>query len=110
MCYNSRNSSHVFYTVKLPVFNNDKIQLSGVCQDRITERFQDYPIKGKVEEDIHHAFLQDGGKPDELPKLLDRVGGNINYLRYHPVKVYQLSSGLNIYIDAFSEMLMEVEV
>ena len=56
----------------------------------------------RVEDDIHAAFIQQGGNPDDLPKLPKYSGGEVNfmigiqYLRYHPKRIFQMPSGLTI--------------
>ena len=103
----STESPHGLYTVRLPMFNGDEVQMSGVCLNQITSAFPEYSIKGKVEDDIHKAFVSEGGKPDCLPKLQETVGGEVDfmirikYLRYHPSKGFQLPSGLTIYRSFF---------
>ena len=99
--------AHGLWKVKLPMFNGDNVEMSGLCLDEITKAFPEYPIKGKVEEDIHNAYTEQGVNPDHLPKLPRYVGGctdfliGIKYLRYHPEKIFQLPSGLTIYRSMF---------
>ena len=89
------------------MFNGDEVQMSVVCLNQITSAFPEYPIKGKVEDDIHKAFVSEGGKPNFLPKLQETVGGEVDFMigikyrRYHPSKVFQLPSGLTIYRSFF---------
>ena len=100
-------SAYGVYKVKLPLFNGDDAQFTGVCLDDITGTFPEYPIKGKVEDDIMEAYSKINGNPDDLPKLPEHVGGEtdfligIKYLRYHPEKVFQMPSGLAIYRSIF---------
>ena len=96
-------SKHGIYTVKLPLFNGQEVELTGLCLDRITSQFPKYPIVGEVGNDIITAYKYVGGNPKDLPKLQSWCGGEVDfmigikYLRYHPEKVFQLPSGLTIY-------------
>ena len=100
-------TKHGIYQVKLPLFNGNEATLSGVCLDQITVKFPNYPIRGRVEDDIIKGYKVNGGDPRELPKLPKSVGGHtdfmigIKYLRYYPEKVFQLPSGLSIYRSWF---------
>ena len=101
-------AQHGAYTVRLPTHDGDDVELTGVCLDRITSSFPEYPIQGKVEDDIRAAFIKEGGNPDDLPRLPKYSAGGevdfmigIKYLRYHPEKVFQLPSGLTIYRSSF---------
>ena len=100
-------SLHGIYTVNIPLFNGKSASLSGVCLDKITTTFPTYPLQGKVETDIHHAFKESGGDIRTLPKLQKSIGGDIDfmigikYLRYHPEMIFQLPSGLTIYRSMF---------
>ena len=92
------------YTNQLPLFNGNEGTLSGVCLDEIPMKFQTYPMRARMEDDIKTAYKISEGNLKELPKS---VGGNtdfmigIKYLRYYPEKVFQLPSGLSIYISWF---------
>lgn len=94
---------HGIYSVRLPVIGKHDAIMTGVCLNKITQEFPYYPLNGKVETDIRDAFLKSGGNIKELPKLPEKVGGNVDfmlgikYLRYFPEVVYQLPSGLTIY-------------
>ena len=74
-----------------------------MCIDKITVEFLDYPLKGKVQDDVINSYKQHGRDPAVLPKLAQFVGGHtdfmlgIKYLRYYPEKLFQLPSGLTIY-------------
>ena len=100
-------SPHGIYSIKLPLANGNDAVMTGVCLSRITEDFPDYPIGGKVADDIKEAYRKSGGDVSSLPKVPATVGGNIDfmigikYLRYFPVTVFQLPSGLTIYQSAF---------
>ena len=95
------------YKVQLPSFNGSEATFSGVCMDQITVKFPQYPLKGKVEDDIKDAYRREGNDPRYLPNLPKFVGGNtdfmlgIKYLRYYPEKIFQLPSGLTIYKSWF---------
>ena len=100
-------TKHGIYQVKLPLFNGNEATLSGVCLDQITVKFPNYPIRGRVEDNIIKGYKVNGGDSRELPKLPKSVGGHtdfmigIKYLRYYPEKVFQLPSGLSIHRSWF---------
>ena len=74
-------STHGIYTVKLPLYNGEEAYLSGVCLDQITaESFPNYPLKGKVEDDIWRMYQEAGGYVDSLPHLPEHVGGEVDFL------------------------------
>ena len=81
--------------------------MTGVCLDQITLEFPNYPLKGKVENDIQKAFAKAGRNVSNLPTLPKSVGGHVDfmvgikYLRYHPEVVFQMPSGLTIYRSMF---------
>ena len=88
------------FTVRLPLYNGDNVQLNGVCPGKITSVFPEYPIQCRVEDDIHAAFIQQGGNPDDLPKLPKYSGGEVDFI---------MPPGLTIYIGQSSLMLMVQE-
>ena len=60
----------------------------------------------EVERDIRKEFDKSNNK-QKLPRLPPSVGGNVDimigvqYLRYFPTEVFQLDSGLTIYLSPF---------
>ena len=100
-------TNYGIYKVKLPLFNGSDATFSGVCMDQITVEFPQYPLKGKVEDDIKNGYRKEGKNPQYLPRLPKFVGGHtdfmlgIKYLRYYPEKIFQLPSGLTIYKSWF---------
>ena len=90
----------------MSLHDGKNIHLSGICLDKITHTFPTYPLN-EVERDIHKAFLKSGGDPSDLPKLSPHVGGDtdlmigIQYLKYYPVKMFELPNGLGIYKSQF---------
>ena len=101
-----KQSPHGIYTVKIPINDDQNATMTGVCLERITQKFPDYPLR-QVEEDIHNAFKKQNGDASELPRLPKSVGGEmdmmigIKYLRYHPTPVFQMPSGLTIFKSKF---------
>ncbi len=95
------------YNVTLPLASGEAITLSGICLDKVTETFPLYPLQGRIEEDIRRAFKDAGGNLLYLPCLPAYVGGDtdimigIKYLRWFPVQVFQMFSGLTIYHSKF---------
>ena len=100
-------SSHGIYQLRLPLHNGKNAVLSGVCLDKITSTFPQYPLHGQVIDDIHKAYKLSGGDTKNLPAVPRYVGGDVDfmigvkYLRYHPEKVFSLPSGLTIYESPF---------
>ena len=73
-------TKHGIYQVKLPLFNGNEATLSGVCLDQITVKFPNYPIRGRVEDNIIKGYKVNGGDPRELPKLPKSVGGHTDFM------------------------------
>ena len=100
-------TEHGIYTVRIPLKDGDDATMTGVCLDKITSTFPQYPLQGKVENDIHDEFKRQDGDAKYLPKLPSFVGGNVDfmigikYLRYHPKPIFQLPSGLTIFKSMF---------
>ena len=100
-------SKHGVYRINLPLLNGKQAVLAGVCLDRITSTFPHYPIQGKVKDDIYNAFNESNCTEEELPKLPEFIGGDIDimigakYLRYHPDPVFSLTSGLTVFKSVF---------
>ena len=100
-------SKHGIYQVRLPLVNGKDAVLAGVCLDQITNQFPSYPIKGEIEHDIKVAYTQNGGILQDLPRLPDCIGGDVDfmigskYTRYHPQAIFSLPSGLTIYKSPF---------
>ena len=76
--------------------------LSGICLDRITAKFPNYPLK-TAESDFSAQFSKvNKGFPKKLPNLPNNVGGevdimiSIQYLKYFP-EVASLKSGQSLY-------------
>ena len=95
------------YQIRLPLTNGKDAVLAGVSLDKITNTFPQYPLNGQIKADITRAFEASGEAIDQLPKLPDTIGGDIDfmigtkYLRYHPVPVFTLKTGLTIYKSPF---------
>ena len=95
------------YSVNIPLYDGSEAVMSGVCLDRLTTRFPNYPLRGDVEKDIHEAYRLSGNNIADLPRLPHQVGGEtdlmigIQYLKYYPEPVFKLPSGLTIYMSYF---------
>ena len=89
-------TTHGIYRVKLSFFDRNDAVFNGVCLDQITVHFPEYPLQGRVENDIRNDHKQIGVDMKNLPNLPRHVGGNadfmigIRHLRYHPEKIFQL--------------------
>ena len=100
-------SQHGIYKIRLPLVNGKNAVLAGVCLDQITNTFPSYPIKGEIEDDIKKAYAVSGGTQQNLPKLPEFIGGDVDfmigtkYTRYHPEPIFSLPSGLTIYKSPF---------
>ena len=98
---------HGAYSVKLPLYNGDDTFFTGLCMEKVTGKFPDYPIHGKVEDDIKKFYRLAGGSVADQPKLPRFAGGEtdfligIKYLRYHPTMIFKMPSGLAIYESLF---------
>ena len=73
-------SQHGIYQVRLPLVNGKDAVMAGVCIDKITNTFPTYPIKGEIEDDIMNAFTKNGGIQQNLPKLPECVGGDVDFM------------------------------
>ena len=75
--------------------------------DQIIVEFPRYPLKGQEEADVRSGYISNGKDPKYLPKLPVFVGGHtdfmigVKHLQYYSEKVFQLPSGLTIYISWF---------
>ena len=100
-------SQHGIYSVKLPLASHKEAIMTGICLDKITEDFPQYPLTGKVQNDLMKEFKENGGDSKTLPQLPNEVGGNVDfmigikYFRYFPEVVFQMTSGLTIYRSHF---------
>lgn len=100
-------SEYGVYEVKIPLHNGENAVFFGVCLEKITACFPDYPLDGKVQRDIHDGYKSIGGDVKDLPSLPKTVGGDVDfmigakYMRYHPKKIFSLPSGLTIYESLF---------
>ena len=98
------------HTVELPTHDTTEARFTGVCLEKITETFPQYPIHGAVDQDIRTAYKIAGGSLQDLPTLPKSVGGDVDfmigikYLRYHPEFMFQLPSGLTIYKSKFKNV------
>ena len=100
-------SQHGHYKVSLETWDGEVVGMRGVCLDRVTHEFPQYPLK-QIEKDIGDAYRSSGKDPSELPRLPAYVGGETDlmigskYLKYHPVFKFQMPSGLRIYESSFA--------
>ena len=103
----SAKSDHGIYQIRLPLHAGKNEVLSGVCLERITHTFPEYPLDGIVRTDIENACKLVGGDVSKLPSVPKVVGGDVDimiggkYQRYHPEKIFSLPSGLTIYRSPF---------
>ena len=75
--------------------------------DCITETFPQYPLQGKVFNDIKECYIKEGNDLQFLPNVPKSIGGDVDFMvgikynRYFPEPVFQLPSGLTIYRSHF---------
>ena len=100
-------SRHGIYQITLPLFDGRLANMRGTVLDRVTSEFPMYSLDTGIETDIHDAYKRHGGDPKDLPRLPQRVGGNVDimigmkYKRYYPQEIFRLPSGLSIYRSPF---------
>ena len=97
---------HGRYEVRIPTWDGKEATFSGLCLDKITSEFPRIPLEG-MENEVHAAFVEQGGDVNDLPKLPKFVGGEtdlmigVRYLKYFPKEVFSLPSGLTLYESKF---------
>ena len=75
------------YKVKIPMYDGQEVNISGLCLDKVTPEFPIYRME-EDEKDIQREYQMKGLSPKGLPKLPNKVGGNtdlmlgIKYLKY----------------------------
>ena len=100
-------SNNGVYSITLPLANGEDATMVGVCMEKLTHDFPMYKLNGEVINDIHNGFKNIGGAPTKLPLVSAQVGGGVDfmigiqYMRYHPMFVFQLPSGLTIFKSHF---------
>ncbi|MCH2405590.1 MAG: hypothetical protein MK200_05290, partial [Nitrosopumilus sp.] len=99
-------SPYGIYQISLPLYNGRNAIMSGTVIDEVASEFPTYPLS-KVQKDIQEAYIANGGNVEDLPKLPQHIGGQVDfilgikYLRYHPQKIFSMPSGLTIYRSSF---------
>ena len=94
------------WRITLPLSNGGQVSLTGQCLERITGRFADYPLD-EVGKDFAESYCKDGFDSNTLPRLPEFVGGDtdimigIQYTKYWPRYVHQLSNGCTLYRSQF---------
>ncbi len=95
------------YSVRLPLQTGSEAIMNGICVDEITIPFPKYHLK-VVEEDIRENIgIKDKELLARLPRLPCEVGGIVDvmigkqYLKYFPLEIVRLDSGLTIYESLF---------
>ena len=100
-------SIHGIYQIRLPLANGKDAVLAGVCLEKITNTFPEYPLNGKISKDLFDAYKASGKDVSQLPELPSSIGGDVDfmigtkYLRYHPQPVFSLPTGLTIFKSPF---------
>ena len=100
-------SKRGIYKVSIPLSHGSHAVMIGPCMDRITETFPQYPLQGKVYDDIKDGYIKEGNNIQFLPNVPKSIGGDVDFMigmkynRYFPEPIFQLPSGLTIYRSQF---------
>ena len=78
-------SQYGIYKVNLPFYDGSQATMLGVCLDNITSKFPQYPLQGKVLNDITKAYRDAEGDARTLPKIPKSVGGGNRLHDLHQV-------------------------
>ena len=101
---------HGMFGVMLPLADGGHASMDGMCLEKITETFPEYPLTGKIEEDIRRAYLDAGGNLHDLPLLYAMVGGSTDFMIgtkyrcFFPIEIFRLPSGLSICMSFFKNV------
>ena len=91
------------FQITLTLHDGSQAKLSGICLDKITHTFDSVSLK-EAEKDLRENF---DGNPDDLPRLLDFVGGDTDIMigiknyKYFPMEIFRMPSGLAIFESQF---------
>ena len=75
----STETPHGIHSVKIPLKFGGDATMSGICMDRITTTFPNYPLS-EVAAEIKDAYLSKGRDLKELPSLPQTVEGNTDFM------------------------------
>ena len=95
-------SKHGEYQVRLPLHNGMNAVFSGICLDKITVTFPQFPLDGEITKDIHQACNTAGYPVKDLSSYPPSIGGDIDfmigmkYIKYFPVQEFALPSGFAV--------------
>ena len=78
-------SQHGIYKFNLSFYDGSQAAMLGVCLDNITSKFPQYPLQGKVLNDITKAYRDAEGDARTLPKIPKSVGGGNRLHDLHQV-------------------------
>ena len=78
-------SQHGIYKFNLSFYDGSQATMLGVCLDNITSKFPQYPLQGKVLNDITKAYRDAEGDARTLPKIPKSVGGGNRLHDLHQV-------------------------
>ena len=68
------------YKVSIPLSHGSNAVLIGPCMDQITETFPQYPLQGKVYDDIKDCYIKEGNNLKFLPNVPKSVGGELDFM------------------------------
>ena len=94
------------FQVSIPLHNGREATLTGICLDKVTSTFDGVSLK-LAEQDLREHYLHDGGNPNNLPRLLEFVGGDTDIMigiknnKYFPKEIFRMESGLALYESQF---------
>ena len=98
---------HGIWKIQLPMADGNEAMMSGVCLDKITQKFPDYEFDSAVKNDILDFCRKNSLDEDKIPTFPSKAGGEtdimigIQYQKYFPVETIRLPSGLTIYESKF---------
>ena len=94
------------FQVSIPLHNGREATLTGICLDKVTSTFDGVSLK-LAEQDLREHYVHDGGDPNNLPRLLEFVGGDTDIMigiknnKYFPKEIFRMESGLALYESQF---------
>ena len=95
------------YSIRIPLKDGTEAKMSGLCVDEVTLPFPKYPLKVVEQDIIREVGENDKDLLSKLPTLPNEVGGQVDimigkhYLRYFPLEIARLKSGLTLYNSMF---------
>ena len=98
------------YSIRIPLKDGSEAKTDGVCVDEITLPFPIYPLKVVEQDIIREVGESNKNLISRLPKLPKELGGQVDimigkhYLKYFPLEITRLKSGLTLYDSMFKNV------